>query len=151
MKNKICRLCNKGKPIESYSIRNKQTNSRRTECKSCLNEKRRKSKSYRKWADKNKEHLKKYERSYRLKKKYGITLDDYNKMLTDQDNKCAICKTSKPLPNKKSYNGWHVDHCHTTGKIRGILCHTCNPSLGAFKDDINILKNAIKYLQNEGH
>ncbi len=81
-------------------------------------------------------------RNTKLKHLYGITLDDYNKMWADQDGCCATCgihssALTKPL---------HVDHCHTTGKVRGLLCTQCNTALGMAKDDIQTLKNMIKYL-----
>ena len=64
----------------------------------------------------------------------------YEQMLVDQNNECAICK------NKI---GWEaaVDHCHNTNKIRGLLCRKCNLGLGGFKDDIEIIKKAIKYVK----
>lgn len=69
---------------------------------------------------------------------YGITDLDYMKMEFDQDKRCAICKQSKPL---------EIDHCHITGKVRGLLCRTCNAALGMVKDDIDILREAISYLE----
>lgn len=72
--------------------------------------------------------------------RYGITKDMFNKMLKDQNSKCGICETVV------DENSSHIDHCHTTGKVRGILCEKCNKGLGQFNDNINYLKNAIKYL-----
>ena len=83
-------------------------------------------------------------RSKRLENKYGITLDDYDKILTNQNNACAICGTT----TDKSPKPLFVDHCHTSGKIRGLLCQYCNTGLGHFKDNrINLLK-AVDYLSN---
>ncbi len=79
---------------------------------------------------KNKDKIK----EYHLKEKYNLTLEEYNKLIT---NRCQICN-SKERP--------HVDHDHATGKVRGILCSTCNTGLGLFHEDIELLKNAIKYL-----
>jgi hypothetical protein len=81
-------------------------------------------------------------RNARLKKKYGLTIADYNKMLGLQNGKCAICCISE----SKGRGGFHVDHCHTTNKVRGLLCHSCNTGLGHFRDDIEILDAAAKYL-----
>jgi len=77
-----------------------------------------------------------------LKKMFGITLDDYNQMLKSQNNSCAIC--GKHEDDESS--SLAVDHCHTTGKIRGLLCSDCNRGLGMFKDNVVVLKNAISYL-----
>jgi len=83
-------------------------------------------------------------KQYRLKYRHGITLEQYEAMLTAQDHKCAIC-LRYPADNLK--NPWHVDHDHSTGKVRGILCHSCNTALGNFKDDPEILRKALEYLK----
>lgn len=75
-----------------------------------------------------------------LLKKYGITLEQYKYLFTKQKGECAICK-------KKQKTSLVVDHCHKSKKIRGLLCITCNLSLGGFKDSIIQLKKAIKYLR----
>lgn len=139
---KKCRICNKNKPKDSYTFR-KDTEKYRTECKQCLNEKRKKQPSYGKWHKNNKDHLKIYERGYRLVRRYGISYVQYFCILDQQEHKCAICKTDNP----KGKGQFHVDHCHSTGKVRGLLCSDCNPALGQFKDDVSLLKEAIKYLE----
>lgn len=80
-------------------------------------------------------------RAWRLKNDFNISLDDFNDLLQKQNNACAICKTQEPT----GYN-WHVDHCHSSNKVRGILCSKCNQGLGLFKDSITNLTEAIKYL-----
>lgn len=79
----------------------------------------------------------------KLRNTFGINLKDYNAMLETQNNKCAICGTNNP----QGKGSFHVDHCHTTNKIRGLLCHHCNHGLGNFKDNVNSLINAAKYLE----
>ena len=76
-----------------------------------------------------------------LQRIYGITLEQYTQMLTAQNGKCSICETS----NTKKL---HVDHCHTTNQVRGLLCNSCNNGLGRFFDNIKYLENAIIYLKN---
>ena len=78
-----------------------------------------------------------------LKSSFGITIDDYFDMLGSQDGGCAICG----VKNNGRYDYFSVDHCHTSLDVRGLLCTPCNTALGGFKDDIAILKNAIKYLE----
>lgn len=80
-----------------------------------------------------------------LKRKFGITLEDFNKMLQIQDNCCAICGGTE---THDKHGVLAVDHCHTTGKIRGLLCFKCNGGLGFFNDNKTSLINAIKYLEN---
>ena len=70
-------------------------------------------------------------------KKYGLRTEQYDSMQKKQDEKCAICFMAKPLV---------VDHCHKTGKVRGLLCHTCNLGLGGFYDNPKIMESAITYL-----
>jgi hypothetical protein len=80
-------------------------------------------------------------RRAKLKMRYGITYGDRNALIEAQGNKCAICK------NGPGMKGWHVDHCHTTGTVRGILCFKCNTGLGNFSDSVEFLANAIAYLK----
>jgi hypothetical protein len=75
-------------------------------------------------------------------RRYGITEDQYNLMFEAQGGQCAICKTLEPTSK-----GWQIDHCHSSLKVRGILCHHCNTALGSFSDDVSRLKSAIDYLK----
>jgi transcription elongation factor Elf1 len=79
----------------------------------------------------------------RVKAMYGITSEEYKQMYEAQDGKCKICNTA---PTTK--RGLNVDHCHVSGKVRGLLCHGCNTALGSFKDDPTLLMNAIEYLRS---
>jgi hypothetical protein len=81
-------------------------------------------------------------RNRNLKSKYGISLDQYNKMAQEQNSICAIC--SKPEENKNK--SLSVDHNHISGKIRGLLCSKCNKMLGLVNDSPELLNIAIKYL-----
>jgi hypothetical protein len=83
-------------------------------------------------------------RAYRLWSKYRITVDDYEALLAKQGEVCAICGTSNP---KTSHGFWHVDHCHRSGKVRGLLCGTCNTGLGSFYDRTSVLRRAAAYLE----
>lgn len=79
-------------------------------------------------------------------KKYGLTLDDYNRMFAEQGGACAVCKTKEPK-GRGVTRRFAVDHCHTTGKVRGLLCHHCNAALGMVNDNIEILEKLIDYLK----
>lgn len=97
------------------------------------------------WLEENKEHRLAYMKTYNRNRKlsqYGLTVDTFNQMLEKQNNQCAICFTNTPTTK-----GWCVDHCHTTNKVRGIVCDHCNLMLGYAKDNPNTLANAIKYLE----
>lgn len=84
---------------------------------------------------------KKKQRNRHYFKEYKITEDEKNIILKSQNDKCPICETSPGNPKN-----WHLDHCHKTGKIRGILCSRCNQGLGLFKDNVESLRKAIEYL-----
>lgn len=79
----------------------------------------------------------------RLKSIYGISLKEYKAMYDSQNGECAICGTYKLSYGK---GGLSVDHCHKTGKVRKLLCTPCNAALGKFKDNVQNMEKAIKYL-----
>lgn len=79
-----------------------------------------------------------------IKRKYGITLPEYDELLKKQQNRCAICSTHQA--DLRIALG--VDHCHGTGLVRGLLCDPCNRALGLFKDSVGALSKAIDYLQS---
>jgi len=85
-------------------------------------------------------------RQYYLKRRYGITPEQWDAIWEAQGRRCGSCKS--PATDGKY---WHVDHNHRTGKVRGILCHGCNTGLGNFRDDPARLQAAIHYLEaNDG-
>ena len=85
-----------------------------------------------------------------LKKKYNLSLDQYEQLLISQQYKCAICRNSENHINfaTKKIISLTVDHCHKTGTIRGLLCRNCNLMLGNSKDSPENLKKGAKYLEN---
>jgi len=84
-----------------------------------------------------------YESNYQMTKNYGIGLKEYDVMFNAQNGVCAICSKEPPNTHKKRLN---VDHCHTTGKVRGLLCDACNRAIGLLKDSPDLLNKAISYL-----
>ena len=110
-------------------------------------------KAMKKWRTNNPEKAKEADRRWRvnnpdklrnkhLKRKFGITLEQFNLMFDSQKGRCQICdkhEEEKLLA---------VDHNHRTGMVRGLLCNNCNLSLGLINEDIKILQNMIKYIQN---
>lgn len=102
----------------------------------------------REWDKKARLHNPEYHRNSNLKKLYGITLDDYNEMLRLQNGVCKLCGNPESRKTKSgTLMNLHVDHCHTTHKVRGLLCHHCNVALGSFKDSVETLQRAIDYLK----
>jgi hypothetical protein len=96
-------------------------------------------------SDKSRQDYYDYHREIHIKRKYGLSMDEYNSMIEAQDGKCAICNYM--FGQKKG--DIHVDHCHTSNEIRGLLCDLCNRGLGYFKDNKEALAKAIKYLTKE--
>lgn len=98
--------------------------------------------SGREWARNNYQRRKSYWRIKRLKKEYNLTIEEFDNMLENQEYKCSICKCL--LETEWTTN---IDHCHVSGKVRSLLCNKCNSGLGSFKDNIEFLEEAIKYLR----
>lgn len=95
------------------------------------------------WAKANAEQEKIRHRAKSLKKNTGATVEQYNQMFTDQNGNCAICNNNQSqFPIRLA-----VDHCHNTGKIRGLLCMLCNTALGRFNDDAEMILKAYNYLK----
>jgi hypothetical protein len=84
-----------------------------------------------------------YARKEMLRKKYGLTVEEYLAMAEAQGQVCKICKQ----PETDKYGMLHVDHDHATNTVRGLLCTQCNTGLGKFRDDPELLRSAIAYLE----
>jgi hypothetical protein len=80
----------------------------------------------------------------RMRQRYGITGVEYDSMLAAQNGRCAICRS---LPGRRRL---HVDHCHKTGAVRGLLCVNCNHLCGVAFDDVKLLRKAVEYLTKSG-
>lgn len=128
---KICTRCRQPKAGKFFNKRLRSTDGLTARCKICLNEYQQDNKSY---TRKMKADLKRH---------YKITLEYFYELLAKQNGRCALCLTDKPGGRGR----WHVDHCHLTGKIRGLLCHKCNVGLGHFDDNLALLEKAATYLK----
>ena len=83
---------------------------------------------------------KEYYKRYKLKSNYGLTLEQFSDILLEQNLSCKICGVHLDNPQ--------VDHCHTTGKVRGLLCRNCNTSLGLLKENTDTLRSMITYIND---
>jgi hypothetical protein len=135
--HKKCPICGELKERSEFYKWKSRQDGLTAYCKPCFNSRNKK------WFKENPDRLPTLEekRAYSRKKNFGISEEQYEQMLVDQNNQCAICK--KEI-------GWEaaVDHCHTTDKIRGLLCRNCNLGLGGFKDNIETIRRAISYVKN---
>ena len=92
------------------------------------------------WAEKHKDQFRQYRKSWALKTRYGLTLEQFVALLKKQGGECAICGAK---PNDKPLC---VDHSHDTGLVRGLLCDSCNIGLAQFQDNPQLLARAMEYL-----
>ena len=160
---KKCYKCGELKPAKAFGKNKAKADGLASECKLC------KKKVARKWYKNNKDEIDRKNQEYRktnreevlamcrayyannkskwresdLQKKYGMSIDDYNLMLTEQDGCCAICGRHTLELGKTLC----VDHNHVTGEVRGLLCGNCNKGIGFLMEDASILSSAIEYLE----
>lgn len=130
-----CTRCAVEQPIDNYHKRSTVSRGHDSWCKSCKSEYR---KDYFN-RNKDKEVLRSRAKAWKYQG-FEFTHEQHEEMLKSQDNKCAICGEETKL---------HVDHCHKTNKVRGLLCPPCNKGLGHFKDNSQLLTNARNYLLND--
>lgn len=144
-KTKLCGRCKLERPLTDFSRNSCKADGLQERCTPCrkshyqnkkqeINERRRSAyNSEDKWRE-------------RLRYYYGIDEDFFLQKLREQDYVCAICGTND-WGGGKSTDRPHVDHDHVTNSVRGLLCNTCNRALGLFSDNLDILKNAVSYLE----
>ena len=135
MTTKICKRCKTDKALEDFA--RGRSNGSHAWCKSCMAEyqityKEKKGRDYFK--------------NYNYMAQYGITLEEAKELLVSQSNACALCeKEVSWLPGFSA--SAHVDHCHSTGKVRGILCGSCNTALGKLGDSVESITKVLNYLK----
>jgi Recombination endonuclease VII len=154
---KICNTCKKEKTEDQFVKWHKTKDGLTYDCRECrainykkwydnnptkVKEKRRLEREYRKDYYNSPDRKLKYRQKY-IEKKFEIPYSEYNKMFEEQKGVCAIC--SKPETSSKC-TYLSIDHDHSTMKIRGLLCVSCNRGLGMFWDNPELLQNAINYL-----
>lgn len=136
-------MCNELKPLNNFYNRKASEDGKGYRCKNCDDLARKQ------YQEKHRDKQSLMARKRMLRHKYHIELEDYNKLLEKQNYVCAICNGG-PVATKPPFNSCLVvDHNHKTNNIRGLLCQKCNKALGLFKDNIENLKQAIKYLKKE--
>ncbi len=165
--SKTCRICGDTKPLGKFYRMAGMRDGHRNECKACnLAAKRRRYADdpakyiamVKRWQQANPERVNAYhrknnarpERKRALRDQYyrrtfGISADEFDELLEQQGGGCAICG-KRP----KRVASLHLDHCHDSGDIRGILCLSCNQAIGKFRDDPDLLERAARYLRTGG-
>lgn len=155
---KQCHKCGLEKPISEFGIAKQYRGGHRHQCKSCCSKfyrtKPETQKRYYKthkdkiqkiaseWRRNHPENIRTIKKREKLKRNYGMSLEAYREMFDIQNGKCITCL--------REYPSLCVDHNHTTGMVRGLLCNHCNVALGFVNDNIKILRRMIIYLKKKG-
>jgi arsenate reductase-like glutaredoxin family protein len=141
---KICIKCNKEKTEIDFYKSPHTKDKLQSWCKSCH------TKIMKEWQKKNPNKYAKHQRNGQLKKKYGISYKELEQMYNEQGGKCSICqcKISMNVRDGRKERVC-VDHNHKSGKVRKLLCRSCNAGVGYFQESEEILRRAIWYLHNE--
>lgn len=162
---KPCSKCGQLKPLNEFYKASGTKDGHRGECIACAKVIRREwydanrdkaFESARRWNERNPERVAAYREEYRnrperkramrdlyYRRTFGITADDVDALIEKQGGVCTICgRTPERLAS------WHVDHCHETGVVRGILCIDCNQGIGKFHEDPERLRAAADYLES---
>jgi hypothetical protein len=133
---KTCKRCHESKSFSQFNKEKRRSDGFHGECRPCQRIR---------WKARPKNSTEQCRE--RHLKEYGLTHETFKELFEKQDGKCAICKTS-------SFSGRsvhpHVDHDHSTGRVRGLLCSNCNTALGKFRDSRDMLRAAIQYLERAG-
>ena len=128
---KKCKQCGRIKPITEFQKDKTKKDGVRPECKSCTSENRKKNYDF------------ETRRKHELNRKYENGHEEYKRLFEEQQGKCAICNS----PENGRYKSLSVDHCHDTGKIRGLLCNNCNRGIGLLQDSCKVVGTALQYLK----
>jgi hypothetical protein len=119
---KACNRCGQVRQLDGFHKQHTRPDGRRSICKECLSAQA---------------------RPYLLSKRFGLSESDFSALLASQGNGCALCGVAKPGGR---WENFHVDHCHETGKVRGILCYRCNVAIGQLGDNEAGMARALAYI-----
>lgn len=139
---KTCISCKQELPLESFTKMTKAKDGKHPYCRSCNSQKSLA------WQKTNPERNRALRAKSALRTRNGLEQDEYQSLLIQQGKGCAICGIRDPGHARRSRR-FDVDHCHRTGRIRGLLCQACNMGMGQFGDDPARLRRAAEYLEQE--
>lgn len=143
---KTCAMCEVSKPFKDFYKEKRVADGLTARCKECTRQAA--SSSYQSRREEvlqshKDQYCAKKNRAKALMRNYGMTIEEWNAMFAEQNYRCAICGSTDPFSDNRNFS---VDHCHTMGHVRGILCSQCNHLLGHARDDANVLLEAFTYL-----
>lgn len=145
--SKVCSKCALVKSLDLYGIESRTHDGRRAYCRDCQG---RITRDYRQRSPECRAARLAWQRGakgrkIKLRYRYGIEAEEYDRLLKSQDGRCAICRTDRP--GGRYNDKLLIDHDHATGKIRGLLCQRCNGALGLFGDDLAGIMRVVEYLK----
>jgi hypothetical protein len=159
METRTCRTCGETKPLEEgFYFADKAKGIRLRQCRIC----HARQSTQRRLQRLGREGVAAAQREYnarrspeqrfahQLRYRYGITAAEWHDLLEAQGHACAICRTPLSDLTDEDRRGLHVDHCHVTGRVRGLLCNACNRSIGGLRDDPGLLRKAADYIESGG-
>jgi hypothetical protein len=132
-----CVTCKEVKSAVAFATR--EGGRRQSQCRACKNARRRDRRR------ENPERTKRENRSTNIRRHRGMTEALFDRMFVEQQGRCGMCSQSMRADGKKCASSAHIDHNHTTGKVRELLCHRCNTGFGLFDEDVEVLSMAIAY------
>lgn len=127
-----------------HTVRGENLRNGRTRSCGCYQKEEMSSRTFKHGLEYGSDDYKTHHKDLRLQRKYGITLEDYFEIIDRQDGQCAICSTDISELDHTA----HLDHCHETGRVRGVLCRRCNTGIGMLDDNADLLIKAAEYLNN---
>jgi len=136
MKIKICSTCKTTKGLSEFNKNCHSLDGHYSICRECTKKK----------ANLRYQHKDKFQYTKRM---YGIDKEGILSLLHNQNNKCLLCDTEFEVYSRDTKRQFTVDHCHVTGRVRGLLCHHCNIGLGMFKDNEETMLKAIAYIKKK--
>lgn len=135
MELRTCKDCNQDRPLDQFRMVGKSKRWREWRCRPCW-------KIFRRlYYDTHRNEHRTRMREWNLRVRYGISTDAYDALLEQQGGRCAICELKSALPLR-------VDHCHSSGSVRALLCHHCNSAIGLFREDVSLVSRAAGYLSH---
>ena len=134
--HKRCSVCKETLPRAAFVLDRKGAALLSARCRPCS------AKYVKVWRANNVDKVRRDQRASHVRREYGLGWEEYERMHQEQFGCCAICFSAIDLLKTT-----HVDHCHSSGRIRGLLCLQCNSGLGQFEDDTERLMRAIMYLR----
>lgn len=142
-RTKVCRGCKFSLPIEHFARVSQFSKYRRARCRPCI------VKQSAAWMASDRG--KRVYSNARFLRLYGITVEQYDELFKVQGGVCAICKKPESTKRRRRDDSrmLSVDHCHKTGKVRGLLCHGCNAGIALFREDPEALRRAAQFLRNQ--